>query len=155
MKIITRLLALAFTGLFLVASCNKKDKCPSQSATKEELQGHWQQPPSNSTGLNFAGNEYEYFFDQDSFKMIRYHFDDVIHDEHGCYNLSFYEYAKGVYNIVGDSVYFDGVFTQSDYSKKDSGCYHIGAYNEKFRLQKQCDILNMGAYDSFTMNKQK
>lgn len=56
----------------------------------------------------------------------------------GCNEVLWTEYAKGKYNLTPGRLYFNGIYTEADYSEKTGGCYNIGAYADSFSV-KYCN----------------
>jgi hypothetical protein len=50
-------------------------------------------------------------------------------------NGHFTEYAKGLYAVKKDTIFFSGTFTKSNFKQKISGCYRTGEYLIAFSLK--------------------
>jgi hypothetical protein len=141
------------TRLFLIAalllsatlsSCSKKQEAATCiTPNKELIQGSWKQDFPKDPAFQPPPEWERIEFRDDSFFMRIRNRTDMI-TEANCYQYTWLNYAKGIYNIDADSmkIYFDGVYTDSNYVIKTNGCHSIGTYNPTFGISR-CDHLLM------------
>jgi len=69
-------------------------------------------------------------FENDSFFMVAKHQTDSPTVD--CPEVSWIEYTKGAFTMSSSVIYLQGVYTDSNYLVKTSGCHNIGVYNDSF-----------------------
>lgn len=117
-----------------ICSC-KKDEVICEPVTYENLQGKWQHDMDEYklTYDHILPPVFSLDFVSDSFYMTIKQFSGIVSDSAGCGYLSWTEFTKGTYTINNNDIMLDGVYCESDFSVKKSGCYSIGYFEATFR----------------------
>ncbi|WP_228098737.1 fumarate hydratase [Pedobacter sp. MC2016-24] len=100
------------------------------------LQGVWNQDsvPNAAKLLNYTQHRFK--FTCDSFYVDLTTHSKVNYYSDSCFNGGVWkEYAKGVYQVRGDTLFLEGTYTKSNYKQKVSGCYQIGRYVKSFYVK--------------------
>lgn len=108
-----------------------------QSEGKPELHGVWRQDSVYMQDQSLQYTLHEFKFVCDSMYVTMHTTSKVknIHDT--CYNDGKWtEYAKAVYLVRGDSILADGQYNKANWTQKLTGCYRIGQYLPRFKIQK-------------------
>ncbi|MEO6832390.1 MAG: hypothetical protein ABI169_09310 [Chitinophagaceae bacterium] len=154
---------LLFTILVLGAStvlfsCKKSgDDCKEKPVTKENIQGRWYHDYPTKMAPDFTHpDQYNHIrYVDDSFFLEVTHRGDSF-DTAGCNKIYWKEFAKGVYNISDNKLYYSGIYTEADFTVKTDGCYHIGSYADSVKISYCSNYLvlyslrlSMGYPDSY------
>jgi len=117
-----------------IFSCKKKDNCEDTMISKEKLQGNWKENSSRYGAAAFRFRP-EYLlmkFENDSFFIEMKSQTDA--PTISCPDTSWIEYTKGVFTRENSTLLLKGIYTDSNHVIKTSGCHHIGAYNDSFKV---------------------
>ena len=128
-------------SLLLALSCRKKTECPPVNIVKTELTGSWHDSRSKENA--FAGTRYDFTFQPDSFTLVLRQWSDEI--DTTCPRSEYREYVKGAYEFTRSNnvLSIAGVYTDSLFREKTSGCYSIGQYKRDFKVVKKCSTLEL------------
>lgn len=152
------MLRLAFYLLFILcvsASCRRLPDIQGKGSAF--LQGVWNQDSVANAGKLLNYTQHKFKFTCDSFYVDLTTHSKVNYYTDSCFNGGIWkEYAKGVYEVRGDSLFLVGTFTKANYKQKISGCYQIGRYIKTFYIrsaeperlklesasdQRECDLV--------------
>ncbi|OCX50382.1 hypothetical protein BEL04_21595 [Mucilaginibacter sp. PPCGB 2223] len=105
------------------------------------LQGEWRQDSvaSEKRLVNYA--LYHFTFSCDSFFVRMENYSTVNYGADTCMkNGHWFEYAKGSYEVSGDTLHIKGFYANANYTLKDpGGCFNSGVYEDSFKVNKQGD----------------
>jgi hypothetical protein len=125
----------------LIGSCTMNPNM--QGKGQAYLQGEWQQDsvPMQKQLINYS--LYHLRFSCDSFFMAIKTFSKVNYGADSCMSAGHWaEYTRGHYEQRNDTLFLKGQFCNADYTVKDDpGCFHIGVYEEFFKVSKKTDSL--------------
>jgi hypothetical protein len=111
------------------------------------LQGEWKQDPVSSEKQLVNYSLYHFTFNCDSFFVQMENFSKVNYGADTCMkNGHWFEYAKGYYEMNGDTLHIKGFYANANYSLKDpGGCFNSGVYEDKFKVSHNADstLLNL------------
>lgn len=116
---------IATLGMSVAISSCKKEKtnCVSKTISQENLQGKWKHDYRIDEPDFSHPDEYNSIISyNDSFQFTVTHRSDMLMPD-GCDETLWTEYAKGKIAIQSNGdVYFEGLYCESDFSIKTSGC---------------------------------
>lgn len=128
---------ITFIFFFLVSissACtfNKKE----QASGVDFLQGKWSEDSVENKSQLVSYQQHDFKFTCDSFYLNIKSFSKVNLNGGPCYDKkTWQEYAKGYYELSGDTLKFKGNFVNEDYKfKPENSCYRVGKYEESFLL---------------------
>jgi hypothetical protein len=131
------MLRLMFYLLFIVclsASCRRLPDV--QGKGEAFLQGVWNEDSSSNSDKLLNYTQHKFKFTCDSFYVDLTTHSKVNYYADSCFNGGVWkEYAKGVYEVRGDSLFLAGTYTKPNYRQKISGCYQIGRYLKTFYIK--------------------
>jgi hypothetical protein len=123
--------------LFLSSACtfNKKE----QASGVDYLQGKWSEDTVKNKAQLVSYQQHNFKFTCDSFYLQINSYANVNLNGGACYDKnSWIEYAKGYYQLVGDTLKLEGNFVSKQYKfKPERSCYRVGKYQENFILIKE------------------
>lgn len=128
------LFALIFGLLAFSISCTRLPNV--QGKGEVFLQGVWSQDSiaNRETLLSFTKHDFK--VSCDSFYVDLTTYSKVNYYEDSCFNDGVWrEYAKGTYQVKGDTLFLEGNFTKPNYKQKISGCYRNGRYRPSFKIK--------------------
>jgi hypothetical protein len=130
-----------FSCVLFMLSCGKKTECPPVNIVKTELAGSWHdnRPKENV----FAGTRYDFSFQPDSFTLVLRQWSDAV--DTNCQRSDYKEYVKGsyVFTTSNNVLSINGLYTDSLFQEKTSGCYSVGQYKRDFKVVKKCSTLEL------------
>jgi len=130
---------LMFFMLVLV-SCRFNPALQKQG--KGFLQGEWAQDSFRMQKSLLNYTLYQFRFSCDSVFITTDNFSKVNYGTDTCMNQGKWkEYVRGKYELLHDTLRVRGLYCNPDFSLKNTGCFHIGVYEDLFKLQKQSDSL--------------
>lgn len=133
-----RILTLGVVVLCLVTSCKRLPDI--QGKGEGFFQGVWSQDSVPNGNLLLSYTKHKFKISCDSFYVDLVTHSKVNYYSDSCFNNGVWkEYAKGVYEVRHDTIFFTGTYTKSNYRQKITGCYQIGQYLKSFK------ILNTGS----------
>lgn len=119
--------------LLLSSACVRHSDMQGQG--EEALQGVWIQDSSVSQAQMLEYTLHEFRFVCDSVYITMHVNSRIQRIADSCYGGGQWtEYAKAVYDVRGDSVIVDGVYTKPDGKQKVSGCHRHGRYTPRYYL---------------------
>ena len=127
---------------WLITACSKKSECPPYNISKEELHGAWKD--NRSTEDMLAGTRYDFTFQQDTaFTLILTQWNDAI--DINCPYTPYQEYVKGTYqySTSNNVLSVSGIYTDSLYNEKTSGCFSIGKFRRDYKVVRKCNTLEL------------
>lgn len=128
---------LVFYLLFILcvsASCRRLPDV--QGKGEAFLQGVWNQDSIANADKLLNYTQHKFKFTCDSFYVDLTTHSKVNYYSDSCFNGGIWkEYAKGIYEVRGDSLFLSGTYTKSNYKQKVSGCYQIGRYEKAFFIK--------------------
>jgi hypothetical protein len=123
-----------FLILCVSASCRRLPNV--QGKGEAFLQGVWNQDSIPNADQLLSYTQHKFKFSCDSFYVDLTTHSKVNYYADSCFNAGVWkEYAKGVYEVRGDSLFLAGVYTKANYKQKVSGCYKIGRYLMAFYIK--------------------
>ncbi|WP_243718014.1 fumarate hydratase [Pedobacter changchengzhani] len=121
--------------LFAFSACTRLPNI--QGKGEPFMQGVWNE---DSVALSNKLNTYtkhHFKFSCDSVYIDFVTYSKVNFYSDSCFNKGVWkEYAKGVYAVIGDTLFLGATYTHANYKQKISGCYRIGRYEKKFLIKK-------------------
>lgn len=124
----------------MLASC--KFKKSVQEPGTDFLQGEWQQNSVRMQNKLLSYSLYKFKFSCDSVYITTSNFSKVNYGEDSCMNQGKWkEYVRGKYELLHDTLRIRGLYCHPDFSLKNEGCFHIGVYEDLFKLKKASDSL--------------
>lgn len=100
------------------------------------LQGVWSQDSIVNREQLLSFTKHDFKISCDSFYVDLTTFSKVNYYEDSCFNNGVWkEYAKGTYQVKGDTLFLEGNFTKPNYKQKISGCYRSGRYRPSFKIK--------------------
>jgi hypothetical protein len=135
------LLAFSFLLAALCSSCHTNPNM--QGPGEGYLQGEWQQDSVPIQSKLITYSLYHLRFSCDSFFMSIKTFSKVNYGADSCMGHGHWvEYTRGHYVQRNDTVFLRGEYCNPDYTMKViPGCFHIGVYEEFFKISKKTDSL--------------
>lgn len=128
-------LGLFALGILLFFSCRRLPDI--QGRGSDFMQGVWFQDsiPAAEKLLSYTNHKFKitcdsFYVDLTTHSKVNYYADSCF--ENGIWK----EYAKGIYLVRSDTVFFEGTYTKANYKQKLSGCYQIGRYIKSFKIKK-------------------
>lgn len=106
------------------------------------LQGEWMQDavPMQKQRIDYM--LYKFRITCDSIYITTDNATKVNYGTDTCMNRGKWkEYIRGKYELHHDTLRVRGLYCNPDFSLKDKGCFHIGVYEELFKLKKETDSL--------------
>lgn len=104
------------------------------------LQGEWQQDSVMMQKKMLSYKLYHFRFSCDSVFITTNNFSKVNYGTDTCMDRGKWkEYVRGKYELHHDTLHVRGLYCNPDFSLKSKGCFHIGVYEELFKLQKTSD----------------
>ncbi|MEO6694964.1 MAG: peptidylprolyl isomerase [Ignavibacteria bacterium] len=84
--------------------------------------------------IYFEGNRYTFNFKNDSFKVKIKHWTDLLHYEpwNPCNHLNDVQFAAGEIYMENDKIFFNGMYTDSNYKVIDRGCFNVGKFERSY-----------------------
>jgi hypothetical protein len=117
--------------LTICASCQRLPDV--QGKGLRSIQGVWNEDHIDHADQLLTYTQQKFKFSCDSFYVDLVTHSKVNYYEDSCFNKGVWkEYAKGVYQVKGDTILLEGTYTKSNYKQKTSGCYQIGRYLKTF-----------------------
>ena len=127
---------------FVVAIVSCKRKAAVQEPGTDFLQGEWQQDSVRMEKKLLSYSLYQLRFRCDSVYITTNNFSKVNYGEDTCMNKgNWKEYVRGKYELHHDTLRVRGLYCHPDFSLKNEGCFHIGVYENLFKLKKESDSL--------------
>jgi len=135
---------LTFCFLLLLSSActfNKKE----QASGVDYLQGKWSEDTVENKAQLVSYQQHDFKFTCDSFYLQIKSYAKVNLNGGVCYDKnSWIEYAKGYYQLVGDTLKLEGNFVSKQYKFKPEGsCYRVGKYQENFIILNKGKVLEL------------
>jgi len=129
----------------LLASCSFNPNYQGKGTAY--LQGEWKQDSVSSEKQLVNYSLYHFTFNCDSFFVQMENFSKVNYGADSCMkNGHWFEYAKGYYEMNGDTLHIKGFYANANYSLKNpGGCFNSGVYEDKFKVSHNADstLLNL------------
>jgi len=123
---------------FVVAMVSCKRKQAVQEPGTGFLQGEWQQDSVRMQSRLLSYSLYHFQFRCDSVYITTNNFSKVNYGADSCMNKgNWKEYVRGKYELHHDTLRVRGLYCHPDFSLKNEGCFHIGVYEDLFKLKKQ------------------
>lgn len=123
------------SGILFMTSCRRLPDV--QGKGSDLMQGVWLQDSVPEAEKLLSNTSHKFKITCDSFYVDLTTYSKVNYYADSCFQNGIWkEYAKGVYLVRSDSVFFEGTYTKSNYKQKLSGCYQIGRYIKSFRIKK-------------------
>ena len=125
--------------LLALASCSFNPNYQGKGTAY--LQGEWKQDSVISEKQLVNYSLYHFTFTCDSFFVQMNNFSKVNYGADTCMqNGRWFEYAKGNYEVKGDTLHIKGFYANANYSLKDpGGCFNSGVYEDRFKVLKSPD----------------
>lgn len=131
----SKFLIPVFIVIFAVSACKRLPDVQGKGALF--FQGIWSQDSIASSKGLLSFTKHRFKISCDSFYVDLTTHSKVNYYSDSCFNNGIWkEYAKGVYEVRSDSIFFVGTFTKENYRQKISGCYQIGQYIKSFKILK-------------------
>lgn len=116
-----------------------------QGKGEAQMQGEWKQDSMAMQQKLLTYSLYNFKFDCDSFRV---QINTVTHVNYGddtCRKAGHWsEYAKGNYDLKGDTLHLKGFFCLPDYRiKNDPDCFRMGVYEESFLMSNKDSVLKL------------
>jgi hypothetical protein len=128
------LFALIFSLLAFSISCTRLPNV--QGRGEVFLQGVWSQDSIVNKESLLSFTKHDFKISCDSFYVDLTTYSKVNYYEDSCFNDGVWrEYAKGTYQVKGDTLFLEGNFTKPNYKQKISGCYRNGRYRPSFKIK--------------------
>lgn len=128
------LFALVFGLLAFSISCTRLPNV--QGKGEVFLQGVWSQDSIANRERLLSFTKHDFKISCDSFYVDLTTYSKVNYYEDSCFNNGVWkEYAKGTYQVKGDTLFLEGNFTKPNYKQKISGCYRSGRYRPSFKIK--------------------
>ena len=106
------------------------------------LQGEWTQDSVRSKNKLLDYTLYKFRISCDSIYITTDNYSKVNYGTDSCMNQhKWKEYVRGKYELHHDTLRVRGLYCNPDFSLKNKGCFHIGVYEELFKLKKETDTL--------------
>jgi hypothetical protein len=123
--------------LFTLTACTFNKKEQDNGVTF--LQGKWSEDLVENKDQLVSYQQHHFKFTCDSFYLNIKSFSKVNLNGGSCYDKkAWQEYAKGYYELVGDTLKFEGNFVSDRYKfKPENSCFRVGKYRENFILIKK------------------
>lgn len=100
------------------------------------FQGIWAQDSVANADklLNYTRHRFKvtcdsFYVELTTLSKVNYYADSCFH------NGVWKEYAKGTYQLKGDTLILTGTFTKANFKQKISGCYRVGQYLSSFKIR--------------------
>lgn len=127
-------------GVYLLCIIGLSSSCRRlpdvQGKGEAFLQGIWNQDSIANVNNLLNYTQHKFKFTCDSFYVDLTTYSKVNYYADSCFNGGVWkEYAKGVYEVKGDSLFLAGTYTKANYKQKVSGCYQIGRYLKAFFIK--------------------
>ena len=130
---------LVVSALFFLASCkfNKVETSDGEAF----LQGKWTEDSLKSKTQLISYQGFDFTFTCDSFYTVICNYSKVDLQGGPCYEKGEWkEYAKGYYQLTGDTLTFNGNFVDAEFKYKTQGsCYRSGKFTDSFLLSSTTD----------------
>jgi len=109
------------------------------------LQGEWKADSVAMEKKLLTYSLYNFKFDCDSFRVQINTFTRVNYGDDSCRKAGHWsEYAKGNYDVKGDTLHLKGFFCLPNYRLKMEGdCFRVGVYEEYFLIHQKDSILKL------------
>lgn len=131
-----------FYLLFFVVLASCRFNPPLQTVGTDFLQGEWAQDSVRLQKKLLDYSLYRFRFSCDSIYITTDNYSKVNYGTDTCMNQhKWKEYVRGKYELHHDTLRVRGLYCNPDFSLKNKGCFHIGVYEDLFKLQKQSDSL--------------
>ncbi len=128
-------LVLMVPCILLFTSCRRLPDV--QGKGSDFMQGVWVQDSVRDAEKLLNNTHHQFKITCDSFYVDLTTYSKVNYYADSCFQNGIWkEYAKGVYLVRSDSVFFEGTYTKANYKQKLSGCYQIGRYIKSFKIKK-------------------
>ncbi|RYE07033.1 MAG: fumarate hydratase [Sphingobacteriaceae bacterium] len=119
-----------------------KRKAAVQELGTDFLQGRWQQDSVRMQSKLLSYSLYQFRFSCDSVYITTNNFSKINYGADSCMNKgNWKEYVRGKYELHHDTLRVRGLYCHPDFSLKNEGCFHIGVYEDLFKLKKVSDSL--------------
>ncbi len=149
--------SLVIAILFILGSC-KFNKIESSDG-EAFLQGKWTQDSTENKSQLISYQGFNFTFTCDSFYTVISNYSKVDLQGGSCYDKSEWkEYAKGYYQVIGDTLKFNGNFVDFEFKYKTQGsCYRSGKFTDSFLINSKTDSilvlksLESGALHQFSL----
>lgn len=129
-----RLVLCLLLIMCVVTACRRLPNVQGKGETF--LQGVWSQDTLLNADKLLSYTQHKFKFTCDSFYVDLVTHAKVNYYSDSCFNDGVWkEYAKGVYEVKGDSLFLVGTYTKENYKQKISGCYKIGRYLKTFYIK--------------------
>ena len=131
-----------FYLLFFVVLASCRFNSSSQNTGTLFLQGDWAQDSVRMQKKLLNYISYQFRFTCDSVYITTANFSKVNYGTDTCMDQGKWkEYVRGKYELHHDTLRIRGLYCNPNFSLKSKGCFHIGVYEDLFKLQKQTDSL--------------
>lgn len=134
---------LTFLSVIFILSCKRNQNL--QERGSDFMQGVWEEShvAYQDQLLQYTKHRIKITCDSVYVTMDTYTKANTFTDS--CFNNGhFTEYAKGLYAIKKDTIFFSGTFTKANFKQKISGCYRTGEYLTAFAFKlKGADSLQL------------
>lgn len=128
-------LVLMVPCILLFTSCRRLPDV--QGKGSDFMQGVWVQDSVRDAEKLLSNTHHRFKITCDSFYVDLTTYSKVNYYADSCFQNGIWkEYAKGVYLVRSDSLFFEGTYTKANYKQKLSGCYQIGRYIKSFKIKK-------------------
>lgn len=131
-------IVVVLSAIVVLPACKKHGEDCNTTLDKAAVLGTWKHDyPKLEPDFTHPDEYNRIKFTSDSFFLAVTHRGDMLH-ANGCNEVLWTEYARGVYRLSPGKVFFEGIYTEADYTEKTGGCYNTGAYIDSFTIRK-CD----------------
>ena len=152
MKFKANIYFLLLIGAVFSSACtfNKKE----QASGVDYFQGKWSEDTVENKAQLVSYQQHDFKFTCDSFYLQIKSYAKVNLNGGVCYDKkSWIEYAKGYYQLVGDTLKLEGNFVSNKYKFKPEGsCYRVGKYQENFIVVNKGKVLEFLLIKSLQTN---
>jgi len=106
-----------------------------QGKGSEMFQGVWATDTAATQSKLLTYSQHTFKITCDSFYLDLITHSKANYYSDSCFNNGVWkEYAKGIYAVRNDSIFFVGTYTKANYKQKITGCYQIGQYIKSFKI---------------------
>lgn len=126
--------------VMMMVSCRRK--ADVQEPGTDFLQGEWKQDSVRMQKKLLSYSLYQFRITCDSIYITTDNYSKVNYGTDTCMDQGKWkEYVRGKYELHHDTLRVRGLYCHPDFSLKNEGCFHIGVYEDLFKLQKKSDSL--------------
>ncbi len=133
-----KILFFSFSASLLIAACSFNKKV--ESTGELFLQGTWREDTIANEQL-VSYQKFNFQFRCDSFYLTINNFSTANLQGGPCYDKNTWsEYAKGYYQVINDTLRFDGNLVDKQFKYKTQGsCYRSGKFTDSFLINNLGD----------------